>query len=175
VASVRRALGALVGSIGGLIFVLVNAGGVATGVRWPVRVAGLVIFALVVWIAVVRSWDERAAGPRSRTALRTYGICVTAMVLAIPLGSLVLRQVGQPGLVLPWVVVVVGAHFLPMGRVFTAPVFLSLGLTLVGIGVLGGLLALAHTNAWVPWTGIAAGLAVLAASASGARASHRVV
>lgn len=169
----RIAVGALIGGIGGLVFVVANAGGLPSGWAWPVRVAGLVAFLCVLWFAVLRRWSVRSSGPARPEALRTYGWSVLAMVAAIPLGSFVLRKVDHPQLVLPWVVVVVGAHFLPMARGFAAPVFTRLGLILVGVGVLGGLAtALSRaesTGHALAFTGTAAGFAILACSASGSR------
>lgn len=173
----RTALGSLIGCVGGLSFVLVNAGGLPAGWPWPVRVVGLLAFLAVLWSAVVRVWDVRDTTPPDPRALRTYGISVAAMLVAFPLGSLALRQVlGRPELMLPWVVLVVGAHFLPMAWAFRAGVLRVLGLVLMATAVLGAVLVLVLGPGWpVSATGVAAGFVVLAASAVGARAPQSTV
>lgn len=157
------------GSIGGLAFVLVNSGGVPPGVGWPIRVVGLLAFLTVLWFGVIRNGGAPVAGPPSSTALRTYGLSVGAMVVAFPLGSLLLRHLGHPELILPWVVIVVGAHFLPFARAFAAPLFRRLGIALIGVGLLGGLLAAVSGRTGASWTGVAAGFVVLTFSGSGER------
>lgn len=164
----RTALGSLVGGLGGLAFVLGNAGGLPAG--WPVRVLGLLVFLAVLWFAVVRVWDVRDTTPPDPRALRTYGISVVAMLLLFPVGSLLLRSLGRPELMLPWVVLVVGAHFLPMAWAFRAPVLRAVGLALAGVAVLGAVLVLTLGPGWpVSVTAVAAGFTLLAAASSGAR------
>jgi len=68
---------------------------------------------------------------------------------------------------------VVGAHFLPLARVFAAPIFVRLALALVLVVVVGGLLVLARGGDWRPWTGVAAGFAVLWFSGSAATRASR--
>ena len=167
----RTALGSLVGGLGGLAFVLGNAGGLPPGWPWPVRALGLLAFAAVLWFAVVRVWDVRDTTAPAPAALRTYGLSVVVMLLLFPVGSLVLRQVvGRPELTLPWVVLVVGLHFLPMAWAFRAPVLRAVGLGLVAVAVLGAVLVLAVGPGWpVAATGVAAGAVLLAAASAGAR------
>ena len=63
---------------------------------------------------------------------------------------------GRPELVLPWVVLVVGAHFLPMARAFRVPVLGAVGLALVLAAVAGAVLVLALGPGWpVSATGVA--------------------
>lgn len=159
------------GALGGLAFVLGNAGGLPEGWPWPVRVLGLVGFAAVLWFAVVRVWDVRETTPPERGALRTYGLSVLGMVLLFPVGGLLLGGLaGRPELVLPWVVLVVGAHFLPMARAFRAPVLRAVGLALGAVAVLGAVLVLALGPGWpVSATAVAAGFTLLAAAWSGGR------
>src|SRR5918998_123970 len=124
----RPALGSLIGAVGGLVFVLVNAGGLPP-----------------------------------RESLRPYLVAVGAMAVAIPLGSVALRRlVDRPELTLPWVVLVVGLHFLPMAAAFGGPVFRTLGLGLALVALLGGALTLLAGPVWASATGVAAGFALLA-------------
>ena len=166
----RTALGSLVGSIGGLSFVLGNAGGLPTGWPWPVRAVGLLVFLAVLWFAVVKVWDVRDSTPPVPSALRTYWISVLGMLLLLPLGSVLLNQVDRPELTLPWVVLVVGAHFLPLARAFRVPVLRAVGVALVVVAVLGAVLVLSVGSGWsVSVTAVAAGFTLLAAAAVGAR------
>ncbi len=166
----RTALGSLVGAVGGLAFVLGNAGGLPPGWPWPVRLLGGLAFVAVLWFAVVRVWDVRDSTPPAPSALRTYGLSVVGMLLLFPVGNLLLRAVGRPELTLPWVVLVVGVHFLPMAWAFRAPVLRAVGLALVGVAVLGAVLVLALGPGWpVSATAVVAGCTLLAAASAGAR------
>jgi hypothetical protein len=163
----RPALGSLIGAVGGLVFVLVNVAGLPAGWVWPLRLLGLAAFAVVV-VAALRAWPRQPDGAPAPDALRPYLVSVAAMAVAVPLGSIALRRlVDRPELTLPWVVLVVGAHFLPMARAFRAPVFRALGLGLVLVALVGGVLTLLDGAGWASATGVAAGFALLAAAASG--------
>jgi hypothetical protein len=50
-----------------------------------------------------------------------YRVVVTAEVLAVVVGVVVLRRLGLGLAVLPWVAVVVGAHFVALGRLWRQP------------------------------------------------------
>lgn len=164
-------IGALVGAIGGLVFVLVNAGGLPGPAPLIARCLGVAAFAFVVWYAVLRPRPGRAeAGPPTRGAMRLYWICVGAMGLAIPLGAAAINNVlDTPELTVCWVVLVVGAHFLPFAKAFDAPVFTPLAWTLIGLAVIGGALTLALAVQAAAWTAVLAGAALLGFSAAGAR------
>lgn len=155
-------LGSLVGVVGGLVFVLVNAGALPGALVWRV----LAVAAAVVVVALLATRPVAGAGPPSREALRTYLVSVGLMVVAIPVGAAVLGALGEERLVLPWVVVVVGAHFVPFASAFAAPVFRLLGLALVAIGAVGAVAALAGAGDAPEATGVAAGSALLAAAAA---------
>lgn len=163
-----RPIGSVVGSIAGLVFVLVNAGAVPASLLW--RIAGAVAFAAVVWFTVVRG-PEVAQTPPSRAALRTYGISVAVMIIALPVGAAFIGNVlDEPNAVPCWVVFVVGAHFLPFARAFSLPVFLWLSLSLVIVAVVGAVPALAFDSAVAAgWTGVVAGFVLLFFSAVGPR------
>ncbi|MDO9455724.1 hypothetical protein [Nocardioides sp.] len=153
-------LGSLVGVVGGLVFVLVNAGPLPGSTAW--RVAGVAAAIGVVVLSLTR--PAPADAEPSRAALRTYLLSVGAMVVAVPAGSAVLRAVDQQDLVLPWVVAVVGLHFVPFAAAFTAPVFRVLGLALVAIAVAGVVAGLAGWSDAAAATGLAAGFALLVAA-----------
>ena len=165
-------VGSIIGAVAGLVFVLVNAGAVPASLVW--RVAALAAFAAVLWFVVVRGRAVDPVAP-SRSALRTYGFSVVAMVVAIPVGARVVSNVlDRPHAVVVWVVFVVGAHFWPFARAFDLPVFRWLSLSLVAIAVVGAIPALGSDSATAAgWTGVAAGFALLIFSAIGPRLSGR--
>lgn len=164
-----RALGSTVGAVGGLVFVLVNAGALPAALL--LRLLAAVLFAATVLLAL-RVRDP--GPPPSREALRVYGFCVLAEVLAIPVGAAVLRALDRSELVLVWVVLVLGVHFVPFARAFAAPVFALLGWALVAVAVVGGVVTLATGDADVaPATATVAGFVLLAFSLYGVRPDAR--
>jgi hypothetical protein len=161
-------IGAMIGAIGGLVFILVNAGGLPGPLPLIVRIAGAAAFALVLWSVIRR--QVPAGEPPSRGALRVYWICVAAEVVAIPLGaSLINNVLDQPDLTVCWVVLVLGAHFLPFARAFDAPVFTPLGWILIGLAIAGGALTLATSAVAAAATAVLAGVVLLLFSAFGGR------
>ncbi|MEV4416022.1 hypothetical protein [Catellatospora sp. NPDC049609] len=162
-------IGAIIGSIGGLVFILINAGQLAAPLSTVVRVAGALGFAAVVWFAVIRPGAPAApAGPPTGRAIRIYWAAVAAMVVAIPAGAALLNNVlDRPALTPLWVVFVVGAHFLPFAGAFEAPVFARLAWTMMGLAAAGAVLGVLVTASAVAWAGVLAGAALLAFSAAG--------
>lgn len=163
----RPQLGSLIGANGGLVFVLVNAGALPGPVALALRVLAAIAFVAVI-IVTLRSGSRTPAGPPpDRRAWRIYLVSVVAMVAAFPLGSLVLtRGFGRPELVLPWVVLVVGAHFLPFAAAFRAGIFRAMAWTLIAIALVGGLATVLVDPVASPLTGVLAGFALLAFSAA---------
>lgn len=166
-----RPIGSIVGAIAGLVFVLVNAGAVTASLLW--RIAAAVAFAAVIWFVVLRGPDVEPEPP-SREALRTYGISVVAMVVAIPVGARILSDVlDKPNAVLVWVVFVVGAHFLPFAHAFRLPVFRWLAASLIVVSIIGVVPTLASNSATAAGgTGVAAGFVLLLFSGIGPRLSR---
>lgn len=124
----------------------------------------------IMWFVVFLGPEVHPQSP-SRSALRTYGISVVAIVVAIPVGSALMSNVlEKPHAVLVWVVFVVGAHFLPFANAFHLPVFRWLSASLVLTAVIGAVPALANDSALVAgWTGVAAGFVLLVFSLVGPR------
>lgn len=167
-----RRLGALIGAIGGLTFVLINAGGLPTALVAPARGLGLLAFLLVLWRAVLRPTPQALPDPRpSASAWRVYWTCVLAEALAIPVGAtLINRGLERPELTVLWVVFVVGAHFLPFASVFRAPVFMALAWTLMGLALAGIALTLSGWSAAPGSVAVLAGFVLLGFSLSWTRA-----
>lgn len=161
-----RPIGSAVGALAGLVFVLINAGAVPGSTYW--RVAAVLAFLATAYFVVLRGPLVDRAAP-SRTALRIYGISVTAMVVAIPLGANIVTNVlDRPDAVLIWVVFVVGVHFLPFPAAFELPVFRWLAAALVLASASGAiLLQVTEDDVAAGWTGVIAGFVLLAFSAAG--------
>lgn len=162
-------LGSLIGAVGGVIFVLLNAGALGSPLSVVLRIAGAVIFAATVWYAVIRGRNE-PSGPRPPPeALRVYRLCVVAELVAIPVGAQVLVRVfGRPDLTLVWVVLVVGVHFLPFARAFRVPLFAVLSTVLIVVALVGGVVTVTLTPLGGPGAGVLAGFILLAFAALGA-------
>lgn len=161
-------IGSTIGATFGVVFVSVNAGAFAAPWDSIVRVLGVTAFAATIWFGVVRAPRGRE-GELGARAKRTYGVAVLAEVTAILVGALVFNELGLPQLVLPWVVIVVGLHFLPFATAFAAPVFKSLAWILVFVGLIGCTATALVADIAGPVTGVVAGLVLLAFSAYGAR------
>lgn len=135
--------GSLTISLGGMLFVLINAETFPTDVGWLVRFLGVLAFGLVLWQAFRTPKRGKAPNRPSPAAWRTFAISVALMWVAIPLGAnLLSQQFNLPQLIVLWVVFMVGAHFLPFASVFTAPLFVSLAWTLMGLAAVGVVLTL---------------------------------
>ncbi len=163
-----RPVGSAVGALAGLVFALVNAGQLPGALA--VRLAAVVAFAAIIWFVVVRGPGVEQEPP-SRAALRTYGVSVTAMVVAIPVGAAVLTNVlDRPNAVPVWVVFLVGAHFWPFAHAFDLPVFGWLSAALVLVALVGAVPTIASDSATASgWTGVVAGFVLLAFAAAGPR------
>ena len=160
--------GSLIGAVGGVLFVVLNAGVAGSPASVVLRVLGVAAFTGVLWFSVLRRPARRPGPAPAPRALRTYLVCVAAEVVAIPLGAQVLtRLLDRPGLVLPWVVVVLGVHFLPFARAFGVRLFTVLAWTLVAVGVLGGALAVVLDPRAAALSGVVAGFVLLAFAGAG--------
>jgi hypothetical protein len=168
----RQEVDSLISAIGGLLFAEISSLWLPASAGWPVRIVGAAGFVAVLWYAVLRKRPPAPAShPRSPRGIRNYLICVALEIIAIPLGALLFTQVlRQPAVVLPWVVIVAGLHFLPFGTAFGTALSDRLGGVLFGLGILGGAIVLRWSPAFSPWTGVAAGVVLLGFAAAAARA-----
>lgn len=161
-----RPIGSVIGAIAGLAFVFINAGTAPAPLLW--RLVAAIGFVAIMWFVVLRG-PEVDQVPPTRSALRTYGISVAVMVVAIPLGaSIITNLLDRPNAVLVWVVFVVGVHFLPFAHAFRLPVFRWLAGSMVFVSVIGAVPTLASDSAIAAgWTGVSAGFVLLFFSAVG--------
>lgn len=156
-------LGSLISAVGGLVFVLVNAGGLPDPLGLAVALTGVAVFVAAVWYSVerTRSWP-RGPAPLPRS-MRVYWACVAAEVVAIPVGALVLREVVRRPVLTPvWVVFVVGVHFLPFASAFGVPLFGALGVSMMVVAVVGAVAAWNVGAVGAAAAGVAAGALLLA-------------
>ena len=136
-------VGSLLGAVGGLVFIVSNAGELQGA--WPLvlRLVGIGTFVLVVSLVLRADVIGSGVAP-TRAQMRGYGLTVLAEVLAIVVGSRVLvGGFDLPEATLPWVATVVGVHFVVFARIFNESIFAVLGIPMTVCGVVGVAMAVA--------------------------------
>jgi hypothetical protein len=140
-----QAIGLLIGAVGGAAFVVFNSSRIPPpfGVGAAV-LAVLALVGLVVLLVRRRGVDEEAPGPDEGPGMfgRGYRLVVIAEVVAIVLGVVVLGRLGLSLAVLPWVALVVGVHFVALGRVWRRASQAWVGAVVAVCGVVGFTVAL---------------------------------
>ncbi len=179
-----RVVGLLVGAVGGTAFVVFNAPrvpapfGVTAAVLAAVALVGLIVWILrqrrsaaVAGPGVGGAGEGPPAGVREEDGGggggmygRRFRLVVAAEVVAIVGGAVVLGRLGLALAVLPWVVFVVGAHFVALGRVWRRASLAVVGVVVAVCGAVGFALAVAGAPdaAIAAVAGIAPGAALLA-------------
>ena len=135
-------IGALVGAVGGVLFVLLNAW--PLGYPWDnaVRVVGVLWFLGVLWAIWRIPDDPDAARPDARQMQAFWIVVALEVVLILGGTQLALRVLDLPSASLPWVATVLGVHWLVFRMVFREDVFLWLGWLTLTCGLVGLLVAL---------------------------------
>jgi hypothetical protein len=135
-------VGALIGAVGGLAFVLFNS--------WPLGDpwTNVAIGIGVLWFL----WDVRAimrvpenpdaVRPDARQMQAFWIVVALEVVLIIGGTQLAIRVLDMPSACLPWVAIVLGVHWLVFRMVFRENVFLWLGFFTLTCGVVGLMVAL---------------------------------
>lgn len=165
-------VGSVIGAVFGLVYALVNSGGLPSVVAAVLRILAVLALAAVL-VTVLRHRDPGAAGPPpgSDAFGPRYLLVVGVEVVAVFGGVALLNgPLDLPDAGVAWVSVVVGLHFLPLAGVFGLPLFRALGLAVAACGAVGLLLA-ATLDSSVPVDvvgGILPGALLLAASWWGA-------
>lgn len=162
-----RHLGSLVGTIGGIVFVLANLGGLELSAVAAVILVGIAVMGVVAVLLAIRADDAEPPPVPTRRSITVYWVAVAAMVVAIPAGSALLSGLDLSRLQPCWVVLAVGAHFVPFARVFGADLFLGLAASLIGVALLGAVVTLAGVDRAPAGTGVLAGLVLLGWSWAG--------
>ena len=173
----HQRLGVTIGTVFGLVFVLVNAGELPA--PWPLvlRVAGVAAFAgvaLALRAAAGRPATER---PDSVRYGRGYGVVVAVEVAALVAGLLVLgRVLDAPEAGVAWISVVVGLHFTALAVLWREASLHVLGAAMAVCGAVGLLLAAvdAGQGAVAAVGGVVPGFLLLGGGAWAAIGSGRV-
>ncbi|MGH3392742.1 MAG: hypothetical protein ACRDOO_28070 [Actinomadura sp.] len=131
-------LGIVIGAAFGLVYVEVNARAIPSPGGALVQALGAIAFVGLL-VALHRTRVTRPGGGMSRPRFgRGYLLVVVAEVAAIPAGSAVLNgPLDLPQAVLPWVSIVVGAHFLGLAKVWHEASLGRLGAGIAALGAVG--------------------------------------
>jgi hypothetical protein len=100
----------------------------------------------------------------SRPVRRAYGITVGIEAAACGLGAAGLALAGRPAYTAPWILLVVGVHFLPLGRLFAAVDLLWSGLLLSAIAIAAAVTGVVSAVAPSAVAGGLGGLVLVAAA-----------
>ena len=138
----EQRLGLTIGTVFGLVFVLVNAGELPS--PWPLALRAAGVAALVGFLLALRTAARRPVTGRSGDVgfNRGYGIVVAVEVVALLTGLQVLgRVLDAPEAGVAWVSVVVGLHFNALAVVWRESSLHVLGAAMTACGVTGLVLA----------------------------------
>ncbi len=143
-------MGAAIGAVFGLVYVLVNAGELPSAASLTIRLLGAAAFAGLVVTLVVRRNVGSGAGQRDSRAAgfsRGYWMVVGVEVVALFGG---LRLINGPLDIaeasVGWVSLVVGLHFVALAVVWRNPFVRWLGVAIAVCGAIGLALALADAS-----------------------------
>lgn len=169
-------IGALIGGVFGLLFLIINSSSFSSLGRTLVMATGIIAFGTIAVIAVrslvrlraerrqTMSAEDREPGRRREPPFgREYWIIVLIEAIALFAGARVLSSLGHPELGVAWVAFVVGTHFYALGYVFKLNRFhvLATVVTLCGIG--GFIAFFAAAPAFIPViSGVISGFVLLA-------------
>jgi hypothetical protein len=112
--------------------------------------------------SVVVRFRRGATAMRDQRVHRGYWITVGAEVAAIATGVAALALAGRPAFTAPWILLVVGVHFLPLGRLFGAVDLLWSGLALSAVAIAGAVTGAVSAVAPSAVTGGFGGLVLVA-------------
>jgi hypothetical protein len=137
------AAGSMVAITFGAVFVLVNSAGLPGPWRLAIRLAGVLVAAVLVaglLLAVGKAPAARQASV-SGFADRRYWIVVAFEAVALFAGLFLLNEVlHRTAVAVAWVAVVVGVHFFPLARYWRIPLFHWLGAAMTVLGLAGFLI-----------------------------------
>lgn len=140
-----RRWGALIGVVGGLVFVFGYGPPLGLAVHVTAATVGVVLALVALVFLYVRTSALGAFREPRRTALLIYGGCVLGELAVIAVGSRLLANLGRADLRPALIAGVVGLHFLPFAWAFGERMFYRLGL---------GLLVLGSAGLVVGWAGV---------------------
>ncbi|GGR66984.1 hypothetical protein GCM10010197_38160 [Nocardioides luteus] len=157
-----RVWGTTIGAVGATVFVHANRG-LLDG-AWPTVAAVAWVLALAAYVWTVFVVPRRFAAPEPVGPLAglVYLGGIVFMLVGIFLGRKLLAAQGLEGAEGAVIAFFVGAHFLPYARAFHAPLFTTIGVTLMAIGAAGVVLAAVWSVTAGAAAAVVAGLAMLA-------------
>ena len=176
-----RFAGFFVGSVFGLVFVLVNSGPplppvLATVLRTLAVIAAVAIVVLVALtmrresareVIDARSGSEGAESVPERTRFDAFFGAVTLIEFALIFGGITLltRLGAPPQTGVAWVALIVGLHFFPLALRWRQPEILFLAWYATVLGVLGLILVATGHAVWAPLvSGVLTGVGMLGGS-----------
>lgn len=142
-----RRWGALIGVVGGLVFIFSYAPPLAAAVSIAAKIAGIGLALMALFDLYVRPTSLGSFREPTRAARLVYGCCVAGELAAIAVGSRLLASLGHADLRPALIAGVVGVHFLPFAWAFGERRFYRLGMALLVLGCIGlvaGYAGIAH-------------------------------
>jgi hypothetical protein len=141
----------------------------------PMSIGSFAAIAVAVAAGIMlRRYRHGGSAMESRRVRRAYGITVGIETAVIGLGAVGLALAGRSAYTAPWILLVVGVHFLPLGRLFGSADLLWAGLALAAVAIAGAVTGAVSAVAPSAVTGAFGGLVLVAgAAASLGRALRR--
>lgn len=131
----------------------------------PMVIGVFAAIAVAIAAAVaVRRFRHGATAMADQRVRRGYGITVGAEVAAIAIGSVGLGLAGRPAYTAPWILLVVGVHFVPLGRLFGSASLVWSGLVLAAVAIAAAVTGAVSAVAPSAVTGAFGGLVLVAAA-----------
>lgn len=160
-----RRWGALIGIVGGLVFIFSYAPALSAPLSVGAETIGI---ALAVAALVGHYLRPTSLGPfrePSCSALVVYLGCVAGELAAIAVGSRLLTRLAHGDVRPALIAAVVGVHFLPFGWAFHERMFYPLGSALLALGIVGLAAGFAGVTHAAETAAVLSGLVMLALTA----------
>jgi len=157
-----RRWGALIGVVGGLVFIFSYAPPLSAAMSISAKIAGIVLALAALFGHYIRPTSLGSLREPSRTALVVYVACVAGELAAIAAGSQLLTSLGRANLRPALIAGVVGVHFLPFAWAFGERMFYRLGLALLVLGSVGLIAGFAGITHAAEAAAVLSGLVMLA-------------
>ncbi|GAA1361403.1 hypothetical protein GCM10009596_19490 [Arthrobacter rhombi] len=166
-------VGAVIGAVGGTVFVTANAPALPAPWKTLAGIAGGVSLAVWCWTVLLARRALPAPPRPGRSAGWIYLAGLAGMFAIMFVGSRILTGLDRVSVQPAVIVLAVGVHFLPYARAFGAPVFARLGAALAVVGLLGLAAGLAITPVAASAAAVIAGLVLLLGISVDARTGAR--
>lgn len=143
------------------------------GLPMSIGTLAAIAIAIVAGITLIR-FRHGATARESQRVRQVYGITVGVETAVIGLGAAVLALTGRSAYIAPWILLIVGVHFVPLGRLFGSVDLVWSGLVLSAVAVAGAVTGAVSAVAPSAVTGAFGGLVLVAAAATSlARGARR--